>query len=131
MGILPAGNNRLNSLYCRYLDRSKAVELLEYDLVMVSLHQFHLCPAAAALWYLFPQLMVWPLLLGLLPWLLRLGHEGRWRWRTPFDWPFLLFLLTGLVSLWAAYNRELAWAKFWTIVAGMLLFYALGAFFSA
>ncbi len=84
--------------------------------------------AAAALWYAFPQLMAWPLLLGLVPWLLRLAHEGRWRWRTPFDWPLLLFLASGLVSVWSAYDREIAWAKFWTIVAGLLLFYALAAF---
>ena len=83
---------------------------------------------AAALWYLFPQLMAWPLLLGLVPWLLRLAHEGRWRWRTPFDWPLLLFLASGLVSVWSAYDREVAWAKFWTIVAGVILFYALAAF---
>lgn len=84
--------------------------------------------AAAALWYLFPQLMAWPLLLGAIPWLLRMAHEGSWRWRTPFDWPLLLFLLTGLVSVWSAYDREVAWAKFWTIMAGVLLFYALAAF---
>jgi hypothetical protein len=83
---------------------------------------------AAALWYLFPQLMAWPLLLTVIPWLLRLAHEGGWRWRTQFDWPLLLFLLSGLVGVWAAYDREIAWAKFWTIVAGVLLFYALAAF---
>ncbi len=83
---------------------------------------------AAALWYLFPQLMAWPLLLGVVPWLLRLAHEGGWRWRTPFDWPLLLFLMSGMVGVWAAYDREMAWAKFWTIVAGVLLFYALAAF---
>ena len=83
---------------------------------------------AAALWYLFPQLMAWPLLLGVVPWLFRFAHEGRWRWRTPFDWPLLLFLLTAAVSIWAAYDKEIAWAKFWTIVAGVLLFYAFAAF---
>jgi O-antigen ligase len=83
---------------------------------------------AAALWAIFPQLMAWPLLLGVVPWLLRAIHKRGWRWRTPFDWPNLLFLLTALISVWAAYDRELAWAKLWTIVAGILLFYALAAF---
>jgi hypothetical protein len=83
---------------------------------------------AAALWYLFPQLMAWPLLLSVVPWLLRLAHEGGWQWRTPFDWPLLLFLISGMVGVWAAYDREMAWAKFWTIVAGVILFYALAAF---
>jgi O-antigen ligase len=83
---------------------------------------------AAALWTLFPQLMAWPLLLGVVPWLLRMIHERGWRWRTPFDWPNLLFLFTAFISVWVAYDREMAWAKLWTIVAGILLFYALAAF---
>lgn len=83
---------------------------------------------AAALWYIFPQLMAWPLLLGVVPWLLRLAHEGRWRWRTPFDWPLLLFLISALISVWAAFDKEMAWTKFWAIVAGVLLYYALAAF---
>ena len=72
--------------------------------------------------------MAWPLLLSVVPWLLRLAHEGGWQWRTPFDWPLLLFLISGMVGVWAAYDREMAWAKFWTIVAGVILFYALAAF---
>lgn len=83
---------------------------------------------AAALWYLFPQLMAWPLLIGVLPWLLRLAHEGRWRWRTPFDLPLLLFVISGLISVWTAYDRDMAWAKFWMIAAGVILFYAFAAF---
>lgn len=84
---------------------------------------------AAALWYLFPQLMVWPLLIGLFPWLLRFAHERQWRWRTPYDWPVILFVITGLVSVWSAYDRQVAWSKFWIIVAGVILFYAFAAFY--
>ena len=83
---------------------------------------------AAVLWILFPQLMAWPLLLAVVPWLLRMKHEGSWRWRTPFDWPNLLFLLTAFISVGVAYDREMAWEKLWAIVAGILLFYALAAF---
>ena len=83
---------------------------------------------AALLWAIFPHLMAWPLLIGVVPWLLRLNHEGRWSWRTPFDWPNLLFLLTALTSVLIAYDQEMAWAKLWAIVAGILLFYALAAF---
>jgi cytochrome c-type biogenesis protein CcmH/NrfG len=42
----------------------------------------------------------------------------------PFDLPLALFLLTAAVGVWAAYDREAAWAKFWLIVGAVLLFYA-------
>jgi O-antigen ligase len=88
-----------------------------------------LCTAvAAALWYVAPQLGAWPLLLAVLPWLWRLERKGRWDWHSPFDPPLLLFVLTAGVAVWSAYDREAAWAKFWPIVAGVLLFYAFGAF---
>jgi hypothetical protein len=45
--------------------------------------------------------------------------------RTSFDFLLLIFLLTAVVGVWAAYDREAALAKFWLLVAGILLFYAL------
>jgi O-antigen ligase len=68
------------------------------------------------------------LLLVAIPWLLRLERTGQWDWRTPFDWPLLLFLVTAAVSVWAAYDRSAALAKFWMIVAAVCLFYAFLAF---
>jgi hypothetical protein len=76
-------------------------------------------------WVLVPQLG-WRLLpLALLPWAFRLA-AGRFPFkRTRFDLLLLVFLLTAVVGVWAAYNREAALAKFWLLVAGILLFYVL------
>lgn len=45
--------------------------------------------------------------------------------RTPLDLPFLLFLLSGLVGVWASYDPASSWIKFGMIVAGVALYYAL------
>lgn len=80
---------------------------------------------AGGMWYLRPELGPWPLLLGCLPWLERLFTNGRLTRRTPYDLPLLLFLLTAGLSVWAAYDRPAAFAKFWVIVGGVLIFYAV------
>jgi prepilin signal peptidase PulO-like enzyme (type II secretory pathway) len=43
----------------------------------------------------------------------------------PFDLPLALFMLTAILAVWAAYDRDTAWAKFWLTVGAVLLFYAL------
>lgn len=80
--------------------------------------------AAAALWYVWPAAGAWPLLLAILPWLVNVIIGKRPLLRTPFDWPILLFLVTGLLAVWSAYDKDVAWAKFWLIIGGVLLFYA-------
>jgi tetratricopeptide (TPR) repeat protein len=80
---------------------------------------------AGGLWYAFAEIGPWPLILALAPWALRLVRVGRPTRRTPFDLPLLLFLLTAGVGVWAAYDRQPAWSKFWLIVGGVLLYYAL------
>lgn len=80
---------------------------------------------AGAVWYAFPQAGPWPLVLALSPWLVRAGQTGCLTRRTPFDLPILFFLLTAGVGVWVAYDRQAAWSKFWLIVGGGLLFYAL------
>ena len=81
---------------------------------------------AGVMWSVGQGLLTWqPLLIALLPWLLRL-IAGRFHlYRTPFDLPMLVFLISAGVGVWAAYNRPDAWAKFWILVAAILLFYAL------
>ncbi len=85
---------------------------------------------AAALWYLFPELGGWPLVLGLLPWIVRLLYSRQLLIRTPLDWPIGLFLVTAVASVWAAHDRETALAKFWLIVGAILLYYAFVALLS-
>ncbi len=77
------------------------------------------------LWYVFPQLGWRPLLIALLPWLLRLTAGHFPFERTRFDFPLSIFLLTAAVGGWAAYDQQTAWAKFWILICGVLFFYAL------
>ena len=83
--------------------------------------------AAGALWYAWPELGPLPLLLALAPWALRIAVRRLPFRRTSFDLIFLVFLVTALVGVWAAYDRERALAKYWLIIDGLLLFYALAA----
>jgi hypothetical protein len=84
-----------------------------------------LAGGCAALWYLRPQLGAWILPLALAPWFLRLVN-GRFPFRNSvLDIPMLVFLIMALVGVWAAYDREMAMAKFWVLLAGILIFYAL------
>lgn len=82
---------------------------------------------AAGIWYLWPAAGGWPLLLGLSPWLL----ARRLPPRSPGHAPLLLFVLTAAGSVWAAYDRPVAWSKFWLIIGGWLLFVALLALIRA
>ena len=38
---------------------------------------------------------------------------------TSFEIPLALFLITAAVSVWSAYNQEIAFGKFWLIVGGL------------
>ncbi|MGD9049440.1 MAG: O-antigen ligase family protein, partial [Anaerolineae bacterium] len=106
----------------RYLDRMMsehdraAPSWLPYlDLVCVTI--------AGGLWYASHQW--WPLAIAAAPWLIRIALTGRLSQRTVFDVPLVLFLLTAVVGIWAAYDREAAWGRFWMIVGGVFVFYAL------
>ncbi len=45
--------------------------------------------------------------------------------RTPLDFFLGLFLLTAAVGVWAAYDREAAWEKFWLIAGAVVIYYVL------
>jgi hypothetical protein len=79
---------------------------------------------AGALWFVAPQIGPWPLVLALAPWAARFLVMGRISQPTPFDLPLVLFLAAAALGVWAAYDREAAWSKFWLIVGGVCLFYA-------
>jgi O-antigen ligase len=84
-----------------------------------------LVAVAGGVWYAFPQAGAWPLILALAPWAGRYLQVRRLTRRTPFDLPLAIFVLTAGLGVWAAYDRQAAWPKFWLIVGGVLLFYAL------
>ena len=100
-------------------DRAKTLpRWLSYaDLVVVA--------CAGALWYAWPEVGPWPLVLALAPWGVRYLLTGRLTQRTQFDGPLLLFLLTAGLSVWSAFDLQTAWSKFWLVVGAILLFYAL------
>ncbi len=79
---------------------------------------------AAGLWLIWPQLGFVPLLLGLMPWAIRLARTGRATVKTSFDPPIILFLLTAAISVWSAFDKDAAWAKWWLICGAVLIFYA-------
>jgi hypothetical protein len=79
------------------------------------------------LWGAWPRLAWLPLIVVLLPWAARL-LAGRFPFRrTPLDVFIWLFLLTAAVGVWAAYDRAVAWDKFWMLVSVVLIYYALAA----
>src|SRR3990170_254782 len=89
------------------------------DLVFVSI--------SIILWELEPKLGWRPLIIGLIPWFLRAtGREFPFR-RTSFDLPLAIFLAMAGVGVWAAYNQEAAWAKFWLLVGAVLLYYVFAS----
>ena len=98
-----------------------------------ALADFGLAASAVALWAMqslspweFPM-GGWPLILPLIPWTIRV-LTSRFPVRTTgLELPLALILLMGGAGVWAAYDRVGAWAKFWTIVGGVLIYFALAA----
>ena len=74
---------------------------------------------------LFPQLGGWPLLIGIVPWFIRFVKRQPIFPATRFDFPLVLFLLTAGVGVWAAYDPQSAWIKFWLIASAVLLYAAI------
>lgn len=81
--------------------------------------------SAAALFYLgtVPGPIV--LAIALIPWALRWLATGRPSRRTPFDLPLALFLACSLLAVFVAFDRAAAWTRFWLILGGAFLCYAL------
>lgn len=76
------------------------------------------------IWYLRPEWAAWPLLIVLLPWILRLLAGGIPFQRTALDLAMAIFLATMLIGLWASYDPAAAQAKFWILFAALLAYYA-------
>ncbi len=76
------------------------------------------------IWYLRPEWAAWPLLIVLLPWILRLLAGGIPFQRTVLDLAMAIFLATMLIGLWASYDPAAAQAKFWILFAALLAYYA-------
>lgn len=74
---------------------------------------------------LYPKLGLWPLILAAFPWLVRIFWKDVPFQKTPFDLLIILFLMSALIGLWAAYNQEGAFQKLFLLIGAALLFFAL------
>ena len=82
--------------------------------------------AIAVLWWiLVPKANAWPMVIALIPWGIRLAARKFPFCRTKFDLPIWLFLLTAGIGVWAAYDQDLAFRKFFLILGAILAFYAI------
>lgn len=82
--------------------------------------------AGAALWFGAAGSLSWqPLLFVLLPWGIRLLVGKPPVQRTSLDSYIVIFLLTAVLGIWVAYDREAAWSKFWILLSAVFIFYAL------
>ena len=85
------------------------------DQPLVPARRFDSRLTGGAIWSVYPLAGGWPLLLCLLPWMLRLV-VGYFPFRqTVFDPALFVFAVTAAGGVWAAYNREAGWSKFWII----------------
>jgi O-antigen ligase len=80
---------------------------------------------AVVLWKIFPGVTWQPLLIAIIPLLLRIAAGRSPLVRTPFDLPIVIFLLTAGVGIWTSYQPAVAWTKFWLLIAAILLYYLL------
>lgn len=78
------------------------------------------------LWIFKPEIGVLPIItIALIPWVVKILAGSTSFRNEPLDWFILIFLITGWVGYWAAYDKETAWNKVWLIVLTVLLYYAL------
>ncbi len=79
----------------------------------------------ATLMLFLPAASGWLFLISLLPSLGRLLSGAFPYKKTPLDIPMALFLITACVGVWASYDRDAAWAKFWLLAEAILIFYVI------
>lgn len=78
---------------------------------------------SCVLWLFWPELGPLPLLIGLIPWIIRFVISRRLSISTPFDIPLGIFLITAVVAVWTAFDRQTAAEKFWLLIGASLVFY--------
>ncbi|UCF29067.1 MAG: hypothetical protein JSW42_05165 [Chloroflexota bacterium] len=72
-----------------------------------------------------PQIGGWLIVILLIPWGFRLAtgrfiHSG-----APLNFALALILITAGIGIWAAYDRQAAWEKFWIIIGAIVIFATL------
>lgn len=77
---------------------------------------------AAELWYIWPGLGPWPLLLAAAGWAASALATKSVVWRRDVNWPLVLFLASAVGGVLIAYNGAVAWNKFWLVIGGLALY---------
>ncbi len=74
---------------------------------------------------IWPQLGGWLIVLVMLPWLIRIVSGRLSIEKSAFIVPLALIVITAGIGVWAAYDRQAAWGKFWIIIGAVAVFTAL------
>ncbi len=61
----------------------------------------------------------------LLPWLIRLAHRRVSFGKIVLVYPIALVIISAAIGVWAAYDRQAAWGRFWIISRPVAVFIAL------
>ena len=80
---------------------------------------------AAILLNYIPELGWLPLLIAIVPMVLRTAYRHSTLLKTQFDLPIGIFLLTAGLGVWVAYQPAGTWIKLWLILISILLYYLL------
>src|SRR3990172_4186610 len=118
-------SNAKDALVVRPSENSPNVIAHAIDSGWFALGDFACACIATSLWYAIPEARAAPLLIGLFPWAVRVA-AGRFPFqRTRLDLSVFAFAFAAAIGVWAAYDREIAWTRFWPFVGGILIYYAL------
>ena len=79
----------------------------------------------SALIALRPQWGSWLAVIILLPWLARLVYRRFYFEKTAIVVPIALILITAIIGVWAAYDRQAAIEKLWVSLGAVAVFVAL------
>ena len=80
---------------------------------------------AIILWRIIPRQNWLPMLIAIAPLVFRIVTKNTTFIHTPFNLPILIYLLTAGIGIWAAYQTEAAWMKFWFLITSVLLYFLL------
>jgi len=89
------------------------------------LSHFLLAVAACLVLYVFPATGLWPILLAVIPFGVRLWIDRPLFHNGWIDGLLAVFLVTALIGYWAAYDPAAPWMKLCLLIAGILLYYAI------
>jgi hypothetical protein len=91
----------------------------------LALSHFLLAVLACLAIYAFPAAGLWPILLSVVPFGVRLFIDRPMFRYGLIDGLLAIFLVTALIGCWAAYDQKIAWIKLGLLISGILLYYAI------